>query len=924
MTPERWRQIEDLYHAALEREPRDRDLMLAGVEPDLRREVETLLAQGGSLLSHPAWELCDPKPGTKFGVYEILAKLGEGGMGTVYRALDSRLNRQVAIKVMTEAFRGRFQREAHMIAKLNHPNVCTLYDVGPDYLVMELVEGPTLAERIAKGPLPLEEAIGIARQIGGALEAAHEKGIVHRDLKPANVKLAADGSAKVLDFGLAKSPEEKDSPLVTATLTRAGTVVGTPGYMSPEQARGEKVDERTDIWAFGVVLYEMLTAEQPFERRTVTETLAAVLTREPDYAKTPVKVRRLLRRCLEKDLKQRLRDIGDAPWMMDEPLAEEPAAHIEPARNKWLWPALAGISLLAFAGVSAIHFRERPPDPPKPVRLQFVPDKVTIGPSYLFTLSPDGTKLAYYAAGGDGVLRLWVRAMDTLESRPLSATDLIANFPIFWSYDSRFLLFQSGRKLVKIDVAGGPAQTLCDISGFAVGGSSNRDGTILFGSSTGPVMRVSSEGGTATPVTALDAARRESRHIGPVFLPDGRHFLYVRGGKPESTGVYLGSLDAKPEHQAATRLLATGATMDFVPFEDGRSGEILFLHQGTLSAQQFDLRRLELSGQAVPIAEQVGAYLSAGRFSASRTGALVYRTGGAAGLNKLAWFDRKGTILGTPTDAFYGSQTLRLSPDGSRAVVRHPEASGSNLWLANLARGGRTRFTYSKAGVDDYPAWSPDGTKIAFSSTRGGHADLYQRASNGAGEDELLLKSERDKYPWDWSRDGRFLLFHETNPMGGTDLAVLPMDSQGRRKSVLFLSSEFFSVNARFSPDGRWVAYTSNESGSYEIYVRPFPAPEGGGGKWMVSQGGGVYPAWRRDGKELFYLRQDGELMAADVSANGAAFQSGIPRLLFKAAFGAGWDVDSDGTKFLFAIGGEEAAQSPFTVVLNWTSLLRR
>jgi len=636
-------------------------------------------------------------------------------------------------------------------------------------------------------------------------------------------------------------------------------------------------------------------------------------------------VRRLLRRCLEKDLKQRLRDIGDARWMLEEPVAAEATAQVEPARNKWLWPAVAGLALLALAGVSTIHFRERPPEPPKLVRLQFTPEKVTVGPTYLFALSPDGTKLAYYAAGSDGVLRLWVRAMDTLESRALSATDLISNFPIFWSYDSRFLLFQSGRKLEKIDVPGGPAQSLCDISGFAVGGSWNRDGTILFGTAAGPVMRVPSEGGTATPVTALDAARRESRHIGPVLLPDGRHFLYVRGGKPESTGIYLGLLDVKPEQQAATRLLATGgSSLAFVPFEDGRSGEILFLHEGTLLAQPFDLRRLELSGKAVPIAEHVGAYLSAGQFSASRTGALVYRTGGSGGLNRLAWFDRKGAILGTPTDASYGSQTLRLSPDGSRAVVGHPEASGLNLWLTDLARGGRTRFTYSKSGRDEYPAWSPDGTKIAFSSSRAGHEDLYQRAASGAGEDELLLNSDSDKYLWDWSRDGRLLIFHQNNGNGGTDLLVLPMDSQGQRKPILFLRSEFISVNARFSPDGRWVAYTSTDSGSYEIYVRSFPAPAGGGGKWTVSQGGGVFPHWRRDGKELFYLRPDGELMAVDVSANGAAFQSGIPKPLFKASFVLGWDVSADGEKFLFPMAGEETTQTAFTVVLNWTSLLRR
>jgi len=432
---------------------------------------------------------------------------------------------------------------------------------------------------------------------------------------------------------------------------------------------------------------------------------------------------------------------------------------------------------------------------------------------------------------------------------------------------------------------------------------------IVFGGGIGRgLQRVSAEGGTAAPVTALDPAREERGHLGPVFLPDGRHFLYLREGtSPESTGVYLGSLDEKPESQASKRLIATEFGAEFVPSLDGGSGEILFLREGTLFAQRFDLRRLDLAGEAVPVAEQVSNYRALGQFSSSQTGALVYRSGGSGGFARITWFDRQGKSVGTPSEAGYGPFTLTLSPDGSRVATERSERMGSNLWLLEFARGGRTRFTYSPS-ADRSAAWSPDGTKIAFSSGRSGAFDLYQRAANGAGEDELLLKSTDNKYVNDWSRDGRFLLYEEQSAKEGRDLWVLPMDGAGERKPASFLSTPFNETMGRFSPDGRWIAYASDESGRYEIYVRPFPPPAGGGGKWMVSQGGGVEPRWRRDGKELFYIGADGQVMVSGVSASGAAFQRGVPKPLFKVQIisGASWDVSADGTKFLFPIMGSD------------------
>ena len=550
--------------------------------------------------------------GDKLGPYEISAPIGAGGMGEVFRARDTRLGRDVAIKVSNARFSERFEREARAVAALNHPNICTLYDVGPNYLVMELVEGPTLGERIKQGAIPLEESLRIARQVAEALGAAHDKGIVHRDLKPGNVKIKPDGTVKVLDFGLAKvapasagEPDAANSPTLTMNATQAGVILGTAGYMSPEQARGKTVDKRADIWAFGVVLYEMLTGRHLFKGEDVGEILAAVIKEEPNLEQVPVSVRRLLRMCLQKDPKKRLHDIADA-WLL---LEDVGAGHVPPERFgygrplPWVAAAVLGVAALA---LGFVHFREKPPAA-APVRFQIpMPEKVNLGAG-AFTLSPDGRLLVYSAIGSDNARRLFVRALDSLEARPLPGTEGAGLYPPFWSPDSKFVGFSVGNKYMKVDVSGGPPQTLCELPGTLGGSAWSGNGVILVGANPGGLWQVPEAGGVPTPVTAVDTARQEQYHARPFFLPDGRHFLYLRlSPNPDYSGIYVGSLDVKPQDQDRKRLLPGRLGVLYASSSDPANGHVLFLREATLMAQSFDARKLALTGQAVPIAEQVG------------------------------------------------------------------------------------------------------------------------------------------------------------------------------------------------------------------------------------------------------------------------------------------------------------------------------
>jgi eukaryotic-like serine/threonine-protein kinase len=896
--------------------------------------------------------------GDHLGPYQILSAIGAGGMGEVYRARDAKLGRDVALKVLPEAFArdaermARFQREAKVLASLNHPNIATIHgleDSGSTHaLVMELVEGPTLADRIKQGPIPIDEALRIAKQICEALEYAHERGIVHRDLKPSNVKVTNDDAVKVLDFGLAKALEGDasgidiaNSPTMSRMATQAGVLLGTAAYMAPEQAKGKSVDRRADIWAFGCVLYEMLTGKMAFTGETVTDTLAAVIMKDPDWAQlpaaTPMRVRVSLQRCLQKDPKQRLRDIGEARISLDEVLSGAPeatATSSTPApipfwRRALPW-ALFGVTAVGLTALAFVHFGEKPPVA-EPVHLEMpLPDKAIMPDTGTFALSPDGRQFAFFAAGPDGMQDLWIRSLDLAEARPLPGSESSALAPFFWSPDSRSIVFDAGGKLRKIDIFSDAAETLCDLSHTGVGGSWNRDGIIVFGQSPGVIMRVSANGGSTSPLTTLDSSRSEIQHVLPSFLPDGRHFIYLRtSSKPENSGVYIGSLDAKPEEQDSKRLLATAYGPAYVPSSDPGFGQLLFVHDGTLMTQSFDARRLELVGDPIPVAAQLGSYREFGFFSASANGVLIYRAGSGSGDSQPTWYSRQGNVLGTAEErGLY--DTPALSPDGRRAALgrRDPQNGKTALWLVDFSSGTSTRFTFGSSSAR-YPIWSPDGNRIIFMSNPGGVLDLYQKPANGAEEEQLLLKSSETKTPSSVSRDGRFLLYFTQDAKTKYDLWVLPL--MGDKKPFPFLRTEFNEVDGHFSPDGHWVAYGSDESGRFEIYVRKFSpesTPEGSdtGGKWQVSYGGAQEPRWSADGKELYYLTPDWKVMVVEVSTN-PVFQARMPKLLFSAPpqpSNTAGDYTVDGKRFLFLAPIEHAEQAPFTVMLNWQAALKK
>jgi len=867
-------------------------------------------------------------PGTQLGPYEIVGLIGQGGMGEVYRARDPRLNRDVAIKVSAAQFSERFEREAKAVAALNHPNICTLYDVGPNYLVMEFVEGDS-----PKGPMPLEKALGVARQIIDALEAAHEKNIIHRDLKPANIKIRPDGMVKVLDFGLAKvgrtstSDDPEMSPTLTMGASVAGAILGTPAYMPPEQARGEPVDRRADIWAFGVVLFELTTGQRMFGGKTISDVLAAVLIKEPELEKAPAQIQPLLRHCLAKEPKQRIHHAADLRLFLDAPPGGVVVSGLETRPTPGRWGMLAGVAAgllaIALAALAFLHFRETTPRP-QVVRFQVPPPEkssFTNRPA----ISPDGRYIAFVAPSPAGVNVLWLRALDTLEMKQLPGTENANTGNLFWSPDSRFVVVDQQGRLRKVEASGGPPQTLCDFTGAARGGTWSTADVIVFATTTG-TWRVPAAGGVATPIATLDASRRESQHSGPVFLPDQKHFLYNRSAS-ETGGIYVGSIDSKPDQQPTQRLLSADGNPVYAPSPDPDKGYLLFLRESTLMAQSFDNGKLQPSGDAVPVAEAVGNIGTQGYFSVSGNGVLVYRSGGLAGNRQYTWFDRQGKNLGAAIEpGLYGY--ISLSRDGTRVAGTRGVSNGtSDLWLLEFARGVSTRFTFDPQG-EDSPVWSPDGGVIAFAANREGNWNLYKKVSTGAGGDELLLKSPDDKRPMAWSPDGKFLLY-VTNGKGGSDIMALPLTAEA--KPIPVVQSDFSEGQAQFSPDSGWIVYRSNESGQNQIYVRPFP-PVAGGGQWMVSKDGGVQPHWSRDGKEIFFIGPDGKLMVVDVNTAAGTLKSGIPHGLFDSQIYGGlsttgpmrWDVAPDGKRFLVISSVSAGTLSPITVVMNWPELLKK
>ena len=872
--------------------------------------------------------------GTRIGPYEVVAPLGAGGMGEVYRARDARLNRDVAIKVLPEAFAldperlARFRREAQVLAALNHPHIAAIHGLeeagGVQALVLELVEGPTLADRIAQGPLPLDEALPIAKQIADALEAAHEQGIIHRDLKPANIKITPDGVVKVLDFGLAKLTTTEDvgrgprsgpagaadllsqSPTITspAMRTGAGMILGTAAYMAPEQAKGRPADKRSDVWAFGCVLYEMLTGRRAFEGDDVSDTMAAVLRAEPDWsalpAGTPPLVVRLLRGCLQKDRRKRVSDIAVARFELDAPVGGSDAAPAQSGgrvRERVAWACVAALLLAGAAATMYVALRPPAPSPPRIVFSLDPPEGLTFGvgsPALTYpTISPDGRQLAFVLRGPTGRLQLGIRMLDSFDARLLPGTE--APTSPFWSPDSRAIAFFSGGQLKKVDVSGGTPQVVCPGSD-AAGGTWNADGTILFTGSTGALFRVAAAGGEPAPVTTLDAVQKEASHRAPWFLPGGRRFLYLV--QPSNT-IFVGSLDSAERTEVAR---ADSKAMY------AATGHILFSRNSNLMAQPFNADQAEVTGEMMPVAADVGA-LANGKsaFSVSDNGTLVYYTGGAA-LSQPAWFDRSGKFLGNIGEEGLYRQ-VALAPDGTKIAAEIFDTRGSqDIWVLDN-RGISTRLTFERS-LD--PVWSPDSRELAFNRANGNR--VIRKAVDGSQE-VVVWEGSTSRFPESWSRDGRLLAY---NTLGST-LGTLPLTPDAQ--ALVWLDTPFTKDEPQFSPDGRWMAYQSNESGELEVFVQAFPGP---GQKRRISTDGGGLPRWRADGRELFYLTPTGLMMGVPMTT-GAALEPGTPEPLFQTAIrtpGLGidlYDVTADGQRFL-VLTPTNARQTPITVVVNWTA----
>ncbi len=889
--------------------------------------------------------------GTKLAHYEISSHIGSGGMGDVYQARDTKLKRDVAIKILPEEFSldadrvRRFQREAEVLASLNHPNIAAIHSLeeanGSFFLVLELVEGETLDDRIRRGPISVAEAQDIAQHICEALEVAHEKGIVHRDLKPANIKLTPNSNVKVLDFGLARVREGgteamavSNSPTLITIASAPGMILGTAAYMAPEQACGKTVDKRADIWAFGVIMYELLSGNRLYKGETMAETLAAVLHEEPDLEKVPAQFRLLLQRCLEKDPKKRLRDIGDAMPLIISAAPETPSARQAPT-SRLAWAVAVVVFGLAALALAAIYILDKPPVRHAVSRFQIrlpVDAKFTTGGS--FTISPDGRHVAFSAVNANNRPGVWVQDLDALDAREIAGafTGPIPP-PFFWSPDSRYVVYsENSPKLKKLDITTGTLQDICDKPGPPIGGSWNKDGLIIFGSNTTGLWKVSATGGTAAPLTKLDDSRHQRDHELPSFLPDGHHFLYLRlsATNPEESGIFVGSIDDPPERQSKKRILATSFGASYVPGNDRGSGWLLFLRESTLMAQPFDSAKLELSAEPVPVAEDVGSIFETGYFSAVAD-ALVYRTSPKLDF-RLTWFDRQGMVVGTVGEPG-NLGNARISPDGTEVAYVKSGANfaDQDIWVLNLKRDSSTRLTFGpRQSLGS--VWSPDGSEIVFASNRDGVFNLFHKPTNGAREEQLLLRSDLNKLPQSLSPDGRFLLYATSAKSilaDDKDLWILPMQ-EANATPFPFQQTRFDEGAARFSTDGRWIAYTSNESGRYEIYVREFSASPGStrtGGKLLVSKDGGTNPEWRSDGKELTYVNHSSNnnlLMSVSVDTS-RTFEAGTPKELFRIPQGA-TTVSGAGDlkRFLIPIPVERKAPQAFNIMLNWTSLLKK
>ena len=887
-------------------------------------------------------------PGARIGRYEVVASLGAGSMGEVYRARDPQLDRDVAIKVLpssrsadVEIIR-RFELEARAAAALNHPNILAVFDVGQHagvhFIVSELLDGQTLREYLSGRRLSIAQAVDLALQIARGLEAAHDRGIAHRDLKPENVLVAPTGRLKILDFGLAKLAVSAGPPVsdtATTILTTPGMILGTVGYMAPEQVRGQSVDHRADIFAFGAILYEMVCGARAFTGESPADVMTAILKSQPDplpaSAQVPVALERVIMRCLDKSPSARFQSASDLVFALESLSSGSGLTFTASARSRRRMSAsaigwVAAAIFAALAGVLALRVVGKPDDdadvlfrssilPPEHVTLS------TAAPAGGLALSPDGHRLVFTAQETDGPVMLWVRSLDGLTAQPLTGTE--GAFYPFWAPDSQTIGFFAGGMLKRIDVAGGSPVTLCETprpSILAAGGSWSADGVILFAQASSEIYRVSALGGTPAPATTLDTQAGETQHWAPYFLPDGKHFLYFAVGSTERgpddpNGVYVATLDS-PER---SRIIDGGSNAKYA------GGHLIFPKERTLVAQAFNLRTLSLEGDAVPVADQIalgGLSGRTGAFSVSENGVLAYQSATAEIRTQLTWFDRAGQQAGTvssPGDL----GDLDLSPNHEQATVSVLDAArrSRDIYTVDLARGVRTRFTFEPTD-EQASVWSPDNARIIFNARPKGYFDLYERDAAGVAGAELLLADTRNKAPLSWSPDGKSLLYSTgAAVVGNTDVWVLPLE--GPRAPVPFLQSPFNETEARFSPDGRWVAYVSNETGSNEVYVTRFPGPSG---KWPISSAGGSYPRWRGDGRELYYLARDGTMVAVRVNGQGTDFAVEGERRLFatrvNTAGRSPYDVSADGQRFLVNTIVEAVAPSPITLVVNWGAAL--
>jgi Tol biopolymer transport system component len=863
--------------------------------------------------------------GTRVGGYEIVTLIGAGGMGEVYRARDARLGRDVAIKIVSPAIAAdadglmRFEREARVLASLNHPNIAAIYGVedhaGSPALILEFVDGETLADRIARGPLRVDEALTYAKQIADALDTAHEAGIVHRDLKPGNIKVTEAGAVKVLDFGLAKAIAAASapdaaidpalSPTVTVRGTQGGVILGTAAYMSPEQARGKKIDKRTDIWAFGCVLYEMLTGVRAFAGETTSDLIAAIIERAPDLSKlpasTPLHVRRMIERCLGKDPRRRARDIGDVRAELDAPLA------VAPPPRRW-WPPLAAtIAILTIAGVAAVRWPRAAPDPPM-VALALLPEAGTrleegIGAAIV---SPDGERIAFHAVDGDGRSGIWWRAIGAVTATRLIGTEHAAGQP-FWSPDSRHVGFVAESRLKRIPIAGGPVTVVATLTGGNLGATWNRDDVIVFArGNRSALYQVAASGGEAQAVTTLDSSR-ENSHRWPHFLPDGDHFLFTtRSDRPENNLIYVGSL-------GSTALQALRPALSNAVYSNGH---LLFVERGTLMAQPFDARGLQLTGEPAAVVAPVhhNAPSSQGFLSASADGRVAtYRVGDSAGW-RLMWFDRRGAQIAQAGEPrLYDG--IALSPDQQSVAfdLVDQQTGRRDVWLMHLESGTLRRLT-SDPATDWLPVWSPDGTQIAFASDRAGQSTVYRKAVDGATDETLVYRGPTGAFPRGWSADRMLVGFDQ-----GAQLAMVSADTGA---AAPIPTRDRIGASGALSPDGQWIAHEVIENGSPQIYV----LATSGAGRVRVSTNGGVRPRWRADGGEIYYETAAGDVMASTVSDRDrmtvlppiklfSLCQSTTPATVLR---GAGWvNPSADGTRFL-ARCGELTSTDVFGVIMNW------